>query len=100
MVWGGEFGRTPTSQDRDGRDHNPFGFTMWLAGGGARPGFTYGKTDEFGYRPVENPVSMHDLHATILHLAGLDHDNLTFFHDGREQSLTNNRGSVIHDIVA
>lgn len=100
VVWGGEFGRTPTSQDRDGRDHNPFGFTMWLAGGGARPGFTYGKTDEFGYRPVENSVSMHDLHATILHLAGLDHDNLTFFHDGREQSLTNNRGSVIHDIVA
>jgi len=100
VIWGGEFGRTPTSQDRNGRDHNPFGFTMWMAGGGAKPGLSYGKTDEFGYMPVENSVSMHDLHATILHLAGLNHEELTFFHDGRHQSLTNNRGSVIHDIVA
>ena len=68
VVWGGEFGRGPTSQDRDGRDHNPFGFTMWLAGGGVKAGMRFGETDEFGYKPVKDSVSMHDLHATILHL--------------------------------
>jgi hypothetical protein len=100
VVWGGEFGRGPTSQDRNGRDHNPFGFTMWMAGGGVKRGFRYGQTDEFGYRPVENAVSMHDLHATILHLLGLDAEQLTFYHNGREQSLTNGLGSVIDQIIA
>lgn len=100
VVWGGEFGRLPISQDRDGRDHNPFGFTMWLAGGGLKKGFHHGKTDEFGHRPIENPVHVHDLHATILHLLGLDHSRLTYYHDGREQSLTNNLGGVVRDILA
>ncbi len=100
VIWGGEFGRSPTSQDRDGRDHNPYGFTMWMAGGGVKRGFSYGKTDEFGYKPVENPVSMHDLHATILHLLGLDYNLLTYHFNGRDQSLVNSLGSVVHDIVA
>ena len=100
VVWGGEFGRTPTSQDRDGRDHNPFGFTMWLAGGRAKRGFHFGETDEFGYQPVRDEVTMHDLHATLLHLTGQDHEELTYFHNGRHQSLTNDRGSVVREIVA
>ena len=100
VVWGGEFGRSPTSQDRDGRDHNPYGFTMWMAGGGVKRGFSYGQTDELGYKPVENPVSMHDLHATVLHLLGLDYERLTFRFNGRDQSLVNNLGSVVYDIVA
>jgi uncharacterized protein (DUF1501 family) len=100
VLWGGEFGRTPTSQDRDGRDHNPYGFTMWLAGGGVKRGFRFGETDELGYKPIENPVSMHDLHATILHLLGLDHEQLTFHFNGRDQTLVNELGSVVHDILA
>lgn len=100
VIWGGEFGRSPTSQDRDGRDHNPYGFTMWMAGGGVKSGYSYGKTDELGYKPVENPVSMHDFHATILHLMGLDHELLTYRFNGREQSLVNGFGEVIEDIVA
>ncbi|MBT4866432.1 MAG: DUF1501 domain-containing protein [Planctomycetaceae bacterium] len=100
VVWGGEFGRGPTSQDRDGRDHNPFGFTMWLAGGGIKKGFSYGETDELGYQPVENPVSMHDLQATILHQLGITSDELTYYHNGRDQSLTNGFGSVIKPIIA
>ncbi len=100
VIWGGEFGRTPTSQDRDGRDHNPYGFTMWLAGGGVKRGFSFGKTDELGYKPVANPVSMHDLHATILHLLGLDHEELTYHFNGRDQSLVNALGSVVHEIIA
>lgn len=100
VVWGGEFGRLPVSQDLDGRDHNPFGFTMWIAGGGLKRGFQYGATDEFGHRPVENPVHMHDLHATILHLLGLDHTHLTYYHNGRDQSLTNSLGEVVYDLLA
>ena len=100
VIWGGELGRSPISQDRDGRDHNPYGFTMWMADGGVKRGFSYGKTDELGYKPVANPVSMHDLHATILHLLGLDHDLLTYHFNGRDQSLVNGLGSVVHEIVA
>ena len=100
VIWGGEFGRTPTSQDRDGRDHNPYGFSMWMAGGGVKRGFTYGETDELGYKPVENAVSMHDFHATILHLLGLDHERLTYRFNGRDQSLVNELGSVVRDIIA
>jgi hypothetical protein len=77
VIWGGEFGRTPTAQGSDGRDHHPYGFSMWLAGGGIRGGMTYGSTDEFGWDAVENRVHVHDLHATILHLLGLDHEKLT-----------------------
>ncbi|MBX3422706.1 MAG: DUF1501 domain-containing protein [Pirellulaceae bacterium] len=100
VIWGGEFGRGPTAQDRDGRDHNPYGFTMWLAGGGVKRGFTLGATDEFGYLPVEHPVSMHDLHATVLHLMGLDESRLTFRSAGRDQSATNGLGHVLHPILA
>ncbi len=100
VVWGGEFGRTPTSQDRDGRDHNPFGFTMWMAGGGVKKGYVHGQTDELGYKPVENKVTMHDLHATILHLLGLDHEALTYRFGGREQSLVNGLGRVVDEILA
>lgn len=99
--WGGEFGRTPTAQGRlDGRDHNPHGFTMWLAGGGARPGIAYGATDDYGARAVENPVHMHDLHATLLHLLGLNHTQLTFRSAGRDYRLTDIKGEVIPGLVA
>ena len=100
VIWGGEFGRTPTSQDKNGRDHNPYGFTMWMAGGGVKPGIAYGETDELGYKPVENEVTMHDLHATVLHLLGLDHEALTHRFGGREQSLVNGLGHVIKDLIA
>ncbi|MEE2639504.1 MAG: DUF1501 domain-containing protein [Planctomycetota bacterium] len=100
VIWGGEFGRTPTSQDRNGRDHNPFGFTMWMAGGGLKKGISYGETDDFGYHAVENRVSIHDLHATILHLLGLNHEELTFRYGGREQSLVSGLGDVVTDILA
>jgi hypothetical protein len=103
LVWGGEFGRTPTSQgtsDRLGRDHHPYGFTMWLAGGGIRPGVVYGATDEFGYFAVEKKVHVHDLHATILHLLGLDHTRLTFSFGGRQMRLTDVHGNLIHGILA
>ena len=101
VVWGGEFGRTPTSQgDNKGRDHNPRGFTMWMAGGGIKGGQTYGATDEFGYAAVEKKVHVHDLHATILHLMGLDHEALTFFHSGRDWRLTDVEGNVLHDLIA
>ena len=100
VVWGGEFGRLPISQDVDGRDHNPYGFTMFLAGGGTKRGYTHGSLDEFGYRPIEGAVSMHDLHATILHLMGINHHELTYFFNGRDQSLTNRLGEVVHDVIA
>ena len=100
VIWGGEFGRLPMSQDVAGRDHNPYGFTMWMAGGGVKPGFQYGRTDELGYRAVENSVSMNDLHATILHLMGIDHERLSYFFNGREQTMTNSLGSVVTDICA
>ena len=88
VIWGGEFGRTPTAEGKDGRDHHPFGFSMWLAGGGVRGGMAYGATDEFGWDAIENRVHVHDLHATILHLLGLDHERLNFTHNGRPERLT------------
>jgi len=92
VVWGGEFGRTPMSEKGDGRDHNPYGFTMWMAGGGIRGGQNIGATDELGLRAVENRLHVHDLHATILHLLGLDHMQLTYFHKGRPERPTLNEG--------
>ena len=100
VLWAGEFGRTPFSQGSDGRDHNPFGFTIWMAGGGVKPGFVYGATDEFGYKAVENKVHMHDLHATILHLLGYDHTQLTFRFGGRDMRLTDVFGNVVHNLIA
>ncbi|MDR3636446.1 MAG: DUF1501 domain-containing protein, partial [Isosphaeraceae bacterium] len=100
VIWGGEFGRTPMSEKTDGRDHNPYGFSMFLAGGGVRPGLTFGTTDEFGLRAVEDRVHVHDLHATILHLLGLNHKRLTFLHDGRDERLTINGGRVIKTLIA
>ncbi len=99
VVWGGEFGRTPTSENGDGRDHNHHGFSMWLAGGGVRGGMTYGETDEFGFRAVEDKVHVHDLHATILHLLGLDHERLTFHYAGRDYRLTDVHGRVVKEIL-
>ncbi len=100
VVWGGEFGRLPTQQGSDGRDHNPFGFTTWLAGGGIRPGMAYGATDEFGYRAEEKKVHVHDLHATILHLLGFDHEELTYHHNGRDFRLTDVFGKIIRPILS
>jgi hypothetical protein len=100
VLWGGEFGRTPTAQGDDGRDHNPHGFTMWLAGGGVKAGFRYGATDDYGYYAVEGKVHFHDLHATILHLLGLDHTRLTYRHAGRDFRLTDVHGEVVHEILA
>ena len=103
VLWGGEFGRTPTTDvtaNKPGRDHNHFGFTVWLAGGGVKGGYRYGATDEFGMRAVENRAHVRDLHATILHLMGLDHERLTFRHSGRDFRLTDVAGRVIHDIIA
>jgi hypothetical protein len=97
--WGGEFGRTPTSEGT-GRDHNPEGFTMWLAGGGVKGGFRYGATDDYGYFAVENKVHIHDLHATMLHLLGLDHEKLTYRHAGRDFRLTDVEGRVVKEIMA
>jgi arylsulfatase A-like enzyme len=87
------------SESGNGRDHNPYGFTMWLAGGGVKPGISYGATDEFGAKAVENRVHMHDLHATILHLLGLDHERLTYTYAGRPFRLTDVEGSVVRDIL-
>jgi Protein of unknown function (DUF1501) len=100
VLWGGEFGRTPTAQGNDGRDHNPHGYTMWLAGGGARGGMQYGRTDDYGYYSVDNKVHLHDLHATILHLLGLDHTRLTYRYAGRDFRLTDVHGEVVHDLIA
>lgn len=99
--WGGEFGRTPYSQSNGtGRDHNPEGFTVWLAGGGVKPGFSFGETDEFGHRAIREKVHMHDLHATILHLLGLDHERLTYRYAGRDFRLTDVYGRVVKEIMA
>jgi hypothetical protein len=98
--WGGEFGRNPFAQDNGtGRDHNPSGFTVWLAGGGVKPGFSYGATDEFGHVAAEQKVHMHDLHATILHLLGINHKELTYRYAGRYFRLTDVAGKVVHDIL-
>ncbi|MEZ5942431.1 MAG: DUF1501 domain-containing protein [Planctomycetaceae bacterium] len=100
VVWGGEFGRMPMSEQGTGRDHNPWGYTVWLAGGGVKGGMAFGSTDEFGLRAAENPVHVHDLHATILHLLGFDHTALTYFHNGRDQRLTDVEGNVVTQILA
>jgi hypothetical protein len=100
VVWCGEFGRTPFAQGTGGRDHNPFGFSMWMAGGGIKGGTIYGQTDEYGYKVVENKAEIHDLHATILHLLGLDHTRLTFRFSGRDMRLTDVHGHVIRDVLA
>ena len=99
LVWSGEFGRTPDTGNGDGRDHHPFCFTIWMAGGGVKGGVTYGETDELGDQVASHPVTVHDLHATILHLLGLDHERLTYRFGGREQRLTDVHGSVVHDIL-
>jgi hypothetical protein len=100
VLWGGEFGRTPMAQGSDGRDHNPFGFTVWLAGGGVKGGHVHGATDDYGYHAVENQVEMHDLHATMLHLLGLDHKKVTYRFGGRDMRLTDVKGEVIQPILA
>jgi hypothetical protein len=98
--WGGEFGRNPFTQGNDGRDHNPKGFTQFLAGGGVKSGFAYGATDEFGHEAVQGRVHMHDLHATLLHLLGLDHERLTYRHAGRDFRLTDVAGRVVNEIIS
>ncbi|QVL33739.1 DUF1501 domain-containing protein [Telmatocola sphagniphila] len=100
VLWGGEFGRTPTAQGGDGRDHNPHAFSMWLAGGGVKAGSVYGATDEFGYYSVENKVHMHDLHATLLALMGMDHEKLTYRHAGRDFRLTDVQGRIVREVFA
>jgi hypothetical protein len=109
VVCGTEFGRTPVLETggggaggrvTNGRDHNPFGFSIWLAGGGIKGGMTYGRTDDFGFKAVENPVHVHDLHATILHLLGINHVKLTFFHNGRDERLTDVAGNVVKEVLA
>jgi hypothetical protein len=100
VVWAGEFGRTPMAQGSDGRDHNPYGFSIWLAGGGIKGGTIYGATDDYGYHAVENKVEIYDLHATILHLLGVDHKRLTYRFGGRDMRLTDVHGEVVHGVIA
>lgn len=100
VVWGGEFGRTPIAQGGDGRDHNPYGYTMWMAGGGVKGGATYGATDDYGYFAVEDRMHIHDLHATILHILGMDHKRLTYLYGGRNFRLTDVSGEVALKILA
>jgi len=100
VLWGSEFGRTLTLQGGDGRDHHPHAFTMWMAGGGVKPGFSYGQTDEYGFYVAENGLHVHELHATIFHLLGIDHEGLTFQYVGRDFRLTNVHGEVAMPILA
>lgn len=100
VVFAGEFGRTPFAQGTDGRDHNPFGYSVWLAGGGFRGGLAYGATDEYGYKAIDKRLEMHDLHATILHALGIDHKRLTFRFSGRDMRLTDVKGEVVHDLLS
>ena len=100
VIWGGEFGRSPVAQKGDGRDHHPYGFTMWLAGGGIKGGMVHGATDEFGWYAVQDKVHVHDLHATILHLMGIDHTRLTYRYGGRDYRLTDVHGKVVETIIA
>jgi len=100
VIWGAEFGRTPFAQGNNGRDHNPFGYTVWLAGGGVKGGTVYGRTDEYGYKAVENPAEVYDLHATMLHLLGVDHERLTYRHQGRDFRLTDVAGEVVEKVLA
>jgi uncharacterized protein (DUF1501 family) len=99
VVWTGEFGRTPTTEGKNGRDHNPYGYSMWLAGGGVKGGCVYGGTDELGFRAVEKPVHVHDLNATLLHQLGLNHERLTWRHEGRDFRLTDVFGNVVSEIL-
>ena len=100
MIWAGEFGRTPVSQGGDGRDHNPYGYSIWMAGGGVKPGFVYGATDDIGYHAVKDRMHIHDFHATVLHLLGLDHEKLTYHYSGRDFRLTDVAGVVAEKILA
>jgi uncharacterized protein (DUF1501 family) len=100
VLWAGEFGRTPFSQGSDGRDHDPFGFSIWLAGGGFRGGNVYGATDEFGYKAVDRPATVYDLWATVLHQLGVDHEELTYLFGGRNLRLTDVHGNVLQDWLA
>ena len=102
VQWGGEFGRTPVAEKPalNGRDHNHYGFTCWLAGGGVKGGQAYGETDEFGFRAVDKPVAVHDLHATMLHLLGMDHTKLTHRYAGRDFRLTDVHGEVVEALIA
>ena len=100
IVFTGEFGRTPFAQGNGGRDHNPFGFSLWLAGGGVKGGTVFGATDEFGYRAVEGVATVYDLWATVLYLLGLDHGDLTYRSGGRDMRLTDGKGEVLREIVA
>jgi uncharacterized protein (DUF1501 family) len=100
VMWGGEFGRTSTSESGDGRDHNHWGFSVWLAGGGVKGGTAHGATDEFGFRAVADKVHVHDLHATVLHLLGFDHEKLTYKYAGRDFRLTDVHGHVVKEILA
>ena len=100
IIWGGEFGRTPTSENGNGRDHNHHGFTMWMAGGGVKGGMSYGETDEFGFKAAVNKMHVHDMHATVLHLLGLDHERLTYRSAGRDYRLTDVHGRVVNDIIS
>jgi len=100
VLWGGEFGRTPTLQGNDGRDHHPHAFTMWMAGGGVKAGFSYGVTDDYGFYCVDQKMHVHDLHATLLHLLGIDHERLTYRHAGRDFRLTDVEGHICHSILA
>jgi len=99
VLWGGEFGRTPTLQGKDGRDHHPHAFTVWMAGGGVKPGFSYGQTDEYGFYGVSDKMHVNDLHATLLALLGLDHEKLTYRHAGRDFRLTDVAGRVVREIM-
>jgi uncharacterized protein (DUF1501 family) len=100
VVWGGEFGRTPMAQGTDGRDHNPYGFSIWLAGGGIKGGTIHGATDDYGYHAILNKVDIHDLHATMLHLLGVDHKRLTYRFGGRDMRLTDVHGEVVTGLIA
>jgi len=106
VIWGGEFGRTPFLQGKIedyrnwGRDHHPYAFTIWMAGGGVKPGISYGASDEFGFNAVENRVHVHDFQATIMHLLGIDHELFTFKHQGRRYRLTDVHGNVVKGILA
>jgi hypothetical protein len=109
VIWGGEFGRTPVVElpqaganagKINGRDHNHYGFTMWLAGGGVKGGSVYGATDDFGFKAVQNPVHVHDLHATLMKLLGFDHEKFTFHYAGRDFRLTDVHGKVVNELIA
>ena len=105
VIWGGEFGRTVYAQgklnmERCGRDHHPRCFSMWMAGGGIKPGLTYGTTDDYGFNVVEDPISVYDLHATMLHCLGINHEHLTYKYQGRDYRLTDVHGRVVHGLLA